>query len=159
FGAGDSLEVASTVGGALTAYTKHLTLLAPARIAGDVNAHGLERKDHVVVSPGAVIGGELKTTLEKMPGEENRYLTASFYGWALVWFAGAFVAGIALLWLVPALRRVPFDGVPDALRAGGYGLVALVATPIIAVLVCFTVVGLPIGVIAFMLWLIAIYAA
>ena len=159
FGAATSLEVASTVGGALTAYTKEMTLLAPARIAGDVNAHGLERKDHVVVAPGAVIGGELKTTLDKMPGEENRYLTARFYGWELVWFAAAFIAGVAMLWLVPALRRVPFDGIPDALRAGGYGMVALVATPIIAMLACFTVVGIPIGVIAFMLWLIALYVA
>ena len=159
FGAATSLEVASTVGGALTAYTKEMTLLAPARIAGDVNAHGLERKDHVVVAPGAVIGGELKTTLDKLPGEENRYLTARFYGWELVWFAAAFIAGVAMLWLVPALRRVPFDGIPDALRAGGYGMVALVATPIIAMLACFTVVGIPIGVIAFMLWLIALYVA
>jgi hypothetical protein len=158
-GAGESLEVASTVGGSLTAYTKQLTLLAPAHIAGDVNAHGLERKDHVIVSPGAVIGGELKTVLDKLPGEENRYLTARFYGWEAVWFVAAFIAGIALLSLVPALRRIPFDGVADALRSGGYGLVVLVATPIIACLACITVIGLPIGVIAFLLWGIALYVA
>ena len=158
-GAAGSLEIGNTVGGALTAYTKQLTLLATARIAGDVRAHGLERKDHVVVSPGAVIGGELKTTLDRLPGEQNRYLTARFYGWELVWFAAAFITGVALLWMVPALRRVPFDGIPDALRAGGYGLVAMIATPIIAVLACVTVVGLPIGAIAFVLWLIAIYVA
>jgi hypothetical protein len=60
---------------------------------------------------------------------------------------------------VPALRRIPFDGIGDALRSSGYGLVALVATPIIAVLACVTVVGLPIGFIAFLLWLIALYVA
>ena len=158
-GAAEALEVASTIGGTLSAYTKQLTLLAPARIAGDVRAHGLEKKDHVVVSPGAVIGGELTTMLEKLPGEENRYLTAHFYGWTLVWFAAAFVAGLALLSIVPALRRIPFDGASDALRSAGYGLVALVATPIIAVLACVSIIGLPLGVIALLLWCVALYLA
>jgi len=158
-GAADEIEVASTIGGALTTYAKQLTLLAPARIAGDVRAHGLETKDHVVVSPGAVIAGELTTTLEKLPGEKNRYLTAHFYGWELVWYAAALVTGVALLWIVPALRRVPFDGAADGLRSAGYGLVALVATPIIAVLACLTVIGLPLGVIALLLWVVGIYVA
>ena len=69
-GAGE-LEVASTIGSSLTTYTKRMTLLAPAHVAGDVRAHGLEQKDHVVVSPGAVIGGELVTELEKMPHQRE----------------------------------------------------------------------------------------
>jgi hypothetical protein len=38
------------------------------------------------------------------------YLTGRFYGWEIVWLAAAFVAGLVLLWVVPALQRVPFDG-------------------------------------------------
>jgi hypothetical protein len=158
-GGAEELEVASTIGGALTAYSKRMTLLAAAHIAGDVRAHGVEKKDHVVVSPGAVIGGQLITELDKLQVERNRYLTARFYGWQLVWLAAAFVAGTALLWVVPALQRVPFDGVGDALRSGGYGLLALVATPIIAVLACVTVIGIPIGAIALMAWCAGVYLA
>jgi hypothetical protein len=76
-----------------------------------------------------------------------------------VWLAAAFVAGVALLWVVPALQRVPFDGVGDALRSGGYGLLALVATPIIAVLACVTVIGIPVGLIALMAWCAGLYLA
>ena len=158
-GGAEELELAGTIGGALTTYTKRMTLLATAHIAGDVHAHGVEKKDHVVVSPGAVIGGQLITELDALQVERNRYLTARFYGWELVWLAAAFVAGIALLWIVPALQRVPFDGVADALRSGGYGVVALVATPIIAVLACITVIGIPVGLIALTAWCAGVYLA
>jgi hypothetical protein len=106
-----------------------------------------------------VIGGQLITELDKMDIDKNRYLTAHFYGWELVWLAAAFVAGFALLWVVPALQRVPFDGVGDALRSGGYGMLALVATPIIAVLACITVIGIPVGAIALMAWCAGVYLA
>lgn len=155
----EELEVAATIGNTLTAYTKRVTLLAPARITGDVRAHGLEEKDHVVVSPGAVIGGELITELQKLPHEESRYLTGRFYGWQLLWFAAAFIVGFALLAMVPALRRIPFDEVADVLRSSAFGMVALVATPVIALLACVTVIGIPLGVIALLAWGIGIYLA
>ncbi len=158
-GGAEELEVASTIGGGLTSYSKRMTLLAPAHINGDVRAHGVEKKDHVVVSPGAVIGGQLITELDKFDVEQNRYLTGRFYGWEIVWLAAAFVAGLVLLWVVPALQRVPFDGASDALRSGGYGVVALAATPIIAVLACVTIIGIPIGVLALMAWGAGIYLA
>ena len=59
----------------------------------------------------------------------------------------------------PRCSAVPFDGVGDALRSGGYGLLALVATPIIAVLACVTVIGIPVGLIALMAWCAGIYLA
>ena len=159
FGGAEELEVAGSIGGGLTAYSKRMTLLAPARIAGDVHAHGVEKKDHVVVSPGAVIGGQLITELDKFEIEKSRYLTARFYGWELVWLAAAFVAGLTLLWVVPALQRVPFDSARDAMRSSGYGMLALVATPVLAVLACVTVIGIPIGALAFMAWCAGIYLA
>ncbi len=158
-GGAEELEVASTIGGALSAHTERMTLLAPARIGGDVRAYGLERKDHVTVSPGAVIGGQLVTELEKLPNRENRYLTGAFYGWQLLWWIAAFLTGLVLFWVVPGLRWVALDGGADALRASAYGSVALVATPILAILACVTLIGLPLGVIALMAWIAAIYLA
>jgi hypothetical protein len=155
----EDLEVSSTIGSSLTTYSKRMTLLAPARVTGDVHAHGLEQKDHVVVSPGAVIGGELVTELEKMPQHQNRYLTGRFYGWQLLWFVAAFIVGLALLLMVPGLRRVTFEDVGDAMRSAAFGMVALVATPIIALLACVTVIGIPLGVIALLAWGIGLYLA
>jgi hypothetical protein len=124
-----------------------------------VNVHGLENKDHVVVSPAAVIGGELVIELAQPRVETNRYLTWQFYAWQLLWMVAAFIVGLALLAAVPALRRVAFDETGDALRSGAFGMIALVATPIIAVLACATVVGIPLGVIALLVWGIGIYLA
>jgi uncharacterized membrane protein YccF (DUF307 family) len=45
----------------------------------------------------------------------------------------------------------------DALRAGGIGLVAAVVLPIAAILACVTIVGLPLGILAFVLGGIGLY--
>ena len=157
-GGAEDLEVASTIGGALTTFSSRLTILAPARITGDVNAH-VEKDEDVVVSPGAEIGGELVKHVEKFSIEENRYATGSFYLSELLWLAAAFVTGLGLLALVPGLRRVAIRDAGDALRTSAVGLVALVATPIIALLVCLTVIGIPLGLIGFVLWCASIYLA
>jgi hypothetical protein len=157
--AAESLEVASSIGRTLTAYTSRMAILAPARINGDVNAHGLEKKDHVVVSPGAVIGGKLVTQLEKLEHEESRYQQSEFYFAQLLWLAAAFVTGFGLLALAPRLRRPSLRDGGDALRTAAFGIVALVATPIIAVLVCLTIIGIPLGLIALALWGASIYLA
>ena len=154
--AAQELDVASSIGGTLTGLTRRMTILAPARIAGDVHATGIETKDHVIVSPGAVIGGQLVTKLAEH-AERNRFLSAHFYLFQLLWIAAAFVTGFTLLALVPGLRRTSIDGAPDALRTGAIGIVALVATPIIAVLVCLTLIGIPLGLLALFLWGASIY--
>jgi hypothetical protein len=41
----------------------------------------------------------------------------------------------------------------------GIGVVVLIATPIIAVLVCFTVVGLGVGIASLLLWAISLYCS
>jgi hypothetical protein len=156
FGAAEAVEVASTIGKALTTVSGRLTLLAPARITGDVTAH-VEKDEDVVVSPGAEIGGELVKKIGEMPTEKNKYTDSGFYFSELLWLMAAFVTGIGLLALVPGLRRVSIRDGADALRTSALGLVALVATPIIALLVCFTVIGLPLGLIGFALWCAAIY--
>jgi len=158
FAGGENVEVSGGVGGNLTAYAKQISLLAPARIAGNVNAH-VSRADRLTVSPSAVIGGELKTELMPSHQQANKYRTGEFYLFQLLRFAAAFLTGAIVLTLVPGLRRVELDSAGDALTAGGVGLVALVATPIIAVLIAITMIGLPLGAFGLLLWLVSIYLA
>jgi hypothetical protein len=157
-GGGETLDVSGAVGGALTGYAEQFTLLAPARIAGNVTAY-VASADDFTVSPGAVIGGEREMKLIKAHEHRNRYLTGGFYLAQLLRFAAALLAGAVLLTLVPTLRRISLDGASDALLSGGVGLVTLVATPIIAVLVAVTLIGLPIAFFGLLLWIAGIYLA
>ena len=70
--------MSGSIGGALTAYAGHIALLGPAHVGGNVTAH-VEHANDLTVSPGAVIGGELKTAIMKTHEEHNEYLTAEFY--------------------------------------------------------------------------------
>jgi len=154
----EDVEVSGSIGGQLTAYAEQIALRAPAHIGGDVNAH-VSSADQLSVAPGAVIGGELKTTLRTPHEETNEYRKGDYYLFQLLRFAAAFLTGVIVLALVPGLQRVAIHRAGDALLAGGVGLVTLVATPIIAVLIAITLIGLPIGLFALLLWMAGVYLA
>lgn len=156
---GEEIEVGNAVGGSITAYAQQVTLLAPARVNGNVRLH-LVDEDRLVISPSAVIGGEVITELrKKTQAEESRYSTGGYYLGQLWRFAAAFVTGVVVLLLVPGLRRASLDTGSAALLAGGVGAIALVATPILAVLVAVTLIGLPVALLTLVVWLAGIYLA
>jgi len=135
-----------------------VNVLAPARISGNLTAH-LPEEDHLTISPGATIGGEVDTRVRERRPEKSEYTSAGYYIGQVLRYAAAFLTGLVLLALVPSLRRAWLDDVSQALVAGGIGLVTLVAVPIIAVLVAITIIGIPIAVLGVLLWLAALYFA
>ncbi len=156
--AGENVDTSGAIGGALTAYAQALKVLAPARIAGNVTAYVQHAKD-VTVSSGAVIGGKLETNLIEGHVQTNRYLTGAFYLSQLLRFVAALITGAVVLALLPGLRSIAIDDARDVLIAGGVGMVTLIATPIIAVIVAITIIGLPIGILGLLLWMVGLYLA
>ncbi len=78
--------------------------------------------------------------------------------WKIVGYLMALVAGIVLILLVPGRMA----GASDAIRthtgaSAGWGAIALFVTPLAAIVVCITVVGLPIGLISLAVWGILLY--
>jgi hypothetical protein len=71
--------------------------------------------------------------------------------------AAALALGMLLYWLVPGLFAWATPPERHWLRNSGVGFLALVATPVAAVLVSITVIGLPIGILGFIAWLVALY--
>ena len=156
---GEMVELGGEIGGSLNAYANRLTLLAPARVAGNVVAH-VPEADHLTVSPGATVDGEVKTEIHTPEKHERSdYARFGYYVWQVVRFAAAFLVGLAVLALVPALRRARLDSAGEAFAAGAVGLVTLVAVPIVALIVAITIVGIPIAILAVLVWLVAIYLA
>ncbi len=152
-GAG-SLSITGAVGRNILFGGETLTVLAPARIEGELEAHLVE-KDNLRIDPGATILGP--TTLELREVEPNQFWTLGFYvGW-LIRLAGAFLAGFVLFWIFPPAREVSLDDGRALLSAGGIGFLAAVATPVAAILVGITLIGLPVALTALAAWILGLY--
>ncbi len=159
------------------------TLVIEGRVGGDVRV----RVGTLEVKPGAVIEGNLSYTAgteanipagavkgtvaftERIEAEDTEgireglgalgpFFFLAGITWKIVAYLMALVAGIVLILLLP--RRMA--GASDAIRthtdaSAGWGAIALFVTPIAAIVVCITVVGLPIGLISLALWGILLY--
>ncbi len=141
----------------------------------------------LVIGPGANVGGDLtyssrteadipadtvQGSISYSPRIDDRIRSSLFGGlealaplavlasilWKVAWYLMTLVVGIVLILLAP--RRMA--GAATALRTdtgpvAGWGAIALFVTPLAAILVCLTIIGLPLGIIALLLWGILLY--
>ena len=110
------------------------------------------------VSPSAKLGSPVEFTLKKR-SHETDYSSARFYWHQTLLWGASFVFGLAVLLLAPGFF---FDAERACKKVGqsiGLGLLFLFVTPIAAIIVCITIVGLGVGISAIFLWVIAIYSA
>jgi hypothetical protein len=150
-----TLNVSGAVEGDVEGYADSIAVLSTARIGGNVTGH-VDQAGDLDVSSGAVVGGNVDERLVEREQRRNRYLTVGYYVDQIVRLGAAFLAGLLLLWLFPVLRSVS----PDAtavVRSAGIGLAAAVTLPIAALILCVTIVGLPLGVLTFVAGAVALY--
>src|SRR6185503_4424041 len=149
-------EVEGSVGKDAYAAAITVNVLPTARIGGKFVAR-VSQAQRVHVDPGAMIAGT--TDIRGMRPAPSRYSTLSFYVWQVIWMSAAFLAGLVLFRLVPALSRVSLETSHDLLLSAGVGFLTIVAPPIAALLAIITLVGLPLGLFTLALWIAAGYFA
>jgi len=139
------------VGGDAELAVEDLTLTSTANIQGNLTYTGENEAD---IQAGARVGGK---TIHNMP-EVKRPAPFSGIGGKILGFLMAFVTGLIIILIVPGRSASAADAIRNKPWASlGWGAVILFATPIAAILVCFTVIGIPVGLIALVLYAIAIY--
>jgi hypothetical protein len=148
--------IGGTIGKDVFARAGSVNVSSPARIGGRFTAR-VNRAQNVYIAPGAMIAG--KTDIQTPRPAPSKYSTLSFYVWQTIWLTAAFLTGLVLFWVVPALSRVRLDNARQLLETAGAGFLALIAPPAAASVAAITVVGLPLGLIAFSAWIVAAYAA
>lgn len=141
-------------------------------VGGDMRIHaGVAR-----FSSSATVGGKIEVRSKKEPEilsdalrskvkfildekEGPDYSQPRFYWKQMLRFGSAFFFGLALMLLMPGFYR-------NVLRQGrrygpafGVGLLALFATPILAILACITLVGIALGIGTLMLWVVMLYSS
>jgi len=159
--AGNALVVRGEVTRNVNAFGQTITLLAPASVGGNLVAH-VTAADNLQIAPGATVRGNVDKQISKGPRGQStisKYLTVSFYTWQLVRLAAAFLAGVLLLWALPSLRTATLPDAGAGVKAGAIGLVTAIALPVVAFIACITVVGIPLGILSAIVWLLGLYFA
>jgi hypothetical protein len=150
------------IGGDLTAYAQKLTIngvvlgrvrvaaqdveLGPAaRVAGGIDYAGATEPRR---APGAIVGGAITRTEGATPRQERGHRApGAFWAGGFFSFVALLACGTLLLLVAPGFAaRAPMRIASSPWRAFGFGLAALLAVPIVAVLLCITLLGIPLGI-------------
>lgn len=154
--AGDRLTLRGSVDGAMQAYAGSLELTTGAAIGGDLSGRLRDPAD-ATIDPTATIGGE--TNLSKWPEERSRYANFQFYAGEIIGLLAAFITGLVLFRLIPALAEARLNTGMEALTTAGIGAVVLIATPALALAALITLIGAPIAILTFLIWAACLYFA
>jgi hypothetical protein len=155
--AGD-VTITNAVGGNVEMEVERLTLTSTATIGGNLT---YVSPNEATIQSGALVSGE---TIHRIPEREKREATKIFAGlvgsvvWKILGFIMSFIVGLVIILL--ASRRMA--SMSDSIREHpwlslGWGALLLFATPLAAIVVMITIIGLPLGLIALVLYAIALY--
>lgn len=149
-------------------------------IAGTIDGDATVGADSIRVAPTAVIGGDLRydatLTLQEGATVEGSVVRDDSIGggmgpvgWGTNWtvpgwadsvygFFANLVLGIVLLGLFPRFSNEVADTVRDRpVRSGGWGLLALVAVPMVLIAFAITIIGIPVALLGVFLYLFALW--
>jgi len=159
-GGGGEVIISNGVGGDVELKVESLTILSTANIGGDLSYTSEEEAD---IQSGAQIAGATTHKLPEIKEKQAKAFPFVLFSGVLgkvIGFLMALIAGLVIILIVP--RRL--TSIAEAIRSrpgpsAGWGAIILFLTPIAAIIVCLTIVGIPVGLIALALWGIAIYLA
>jgi len=150
-GGGNQVAISNGVVGDIELQAENLTVASTADIGGNLTYTSENEAD---IQSGAKIGGK---TTHNLPEVKKAGPFSGIGGKVLV-FLMALVTGLIIILVAPGRSA----SIADSIRAKpwaslGWGAVILFATPVAAIIACFTVIGIPVALIALVLYAIAIY--
>ncbi len=159
-GSGREVTISNEVNGNVELEVENLTILSTANIGGDLSYTSAEEAD---IQSGAQIAGATTHNVPEVKEDGAKFFPFVLFSGVLakvVGFLMAFVTGLIIIFLAPRRLRsiVEAIGTHPGPSAGWGALIVFVA-PIAAVLVCLTIIGLPVGVITLALYGIGLYLA
>jgi hypothetical protein len=131
------VTVSGTVDGSVISFSDRVRLLSGARVGGDVRSY-----KQAAIAPDASVGGTVSGV------DFSKFNQAAWVS-RYVWWFGVTVSTLLLGLLILAFPARAQDALRDA--AGrtwpsiGWGLIWFFALPIAAIILCVTIIGLPLG--------------
>ncbi|MFW6149335.1 MAG: hypothetical protein ACOC6D_05725 [Atribacterota bacterium] len=103
-------------------------------------------------------GARIRGALSRLVPQEKEFKYGFNIWWLIISFFMSLLVGIVLILLAPERVKKVTDSIRRRPWASlGWGTVLLIVTPIAALIVCVTIIGIPLGLITLILYLIAIY--
>ena len=148
-----TLDMNGSLGGNALVRADRLRIGPDASISGQIKFRGGRQPD---VASGAKLASSIQVLTRERP--RPNYASLGFYWRQVLAWAAALLFGIILFLIAPVFfRDVQNSGNRFGLSLG-LGLLFLVATPVAAIVACLTIIGLGVGIAAFLVYIIAIYA-
>lgn len=147
------LDIEGSVGGDARIRGDQLTIGPGAEITGHTRFEGHRAPN---VATGAKLGSPIESTIIKTGPD---YSNPRLYWHQTLFWGASFLFGLALLLAAPGFFA---DVVQASKRVGpavGFGALFLFATPIVAMIACFTIVGLGLGIAGLLFYAVAVYSA
>ena len=153
-GGGGAVIIAGGVDGDVELSVDELTIASTADIQGNLTYTSGNKAD---IQSGARVGGT--TSYEQVePKESAKESPFAGIGGKVIAFLMTLVAGVIIILVAPKRLKTIADSIRSKPWASlGWGAVILFATPIAALVVCITVIGIPVGLITLVLYGITIY--
>lgn len=155
--ASGSTEITGTIDGNVDVASDQLGIHRGAQIGGNVTAM-VKDKDNAQIADGAVKG---TVTFKERESTDARHVLG-FRPWRfwfkLLWIGGLLVTGL-VLFLVSRKLFTDFGSIVEKEIGMNFvwGLVALIAVPVVFIILCITVVGVPLGLILLAAYFVALY--
>jgi hypothetical protein len=150
---GDQTIISGSIDGEIRARGRNMSIGSSAQVGGPIHYTG---DNPANVASGAKLASPVEFT--KME-HKSRYTEGHYYLWRVIWTAAFVLFGLVLFLLLPKFAE-------ETVRAGerfgapvGLGVLVFFAVPIAAIIACITVVGIPLGLLTFGLWILGLFTA
>ncbi|HYM75836.1 MAG TPA: zf-HC2 domain-containing protein [Candidatus Dormibacteraeota bacterium] len=148
-------DVSGTIGRDLTMNGGSLTLTNTARVGGNLIARVHQLKE-VHIADGATIAGKRDIQVRV---RQSQFMRPRFYFHQAIWLAAAMLVGWLGLVLFPGFFRATTQAVGSGWLSLGWGVGVLAGGPVAMVVAAITLIGIPISLMLFPVYLTAIYLA
>jgi cytoskeletal protein CcmA (bactofilin family) len=156
FGA-KKMELSGNVERAVRGYGRQVTVSSSGSVGGDLHVT-VPDEDAAEIDDGATVNGE--TVIDIHEEKERRaFLYPGFYFGVLAKTLALLLIGLVLVTLFPSLRPPAPESSKEVLRDMAIGLVALVATPVVMLLIALTVIGIPVSIVLGTVYALLLYAS
>ncbi len=155
-GNAQTVTLNGSVGSNVDIGVEDLTITEDASIGGDLTYRSNEMAE---IAGGADIGGDVNHEMAAETDIETGFSIGSFVP-SIIGLIMTAVYGTALLLIFPRLTVTASNQLlQNPIMSIGMGIVFLIVVPIVSVLVMITVIGIPLGLIALLLYGIALFSA
>lgn len=153
--AAERIELGGKVERNVRGYGSQVSLTSSGAVGGDLRLT-VPSEDAVVLDDGATIGGGTEIEIEERD-EYRPFVSGGFYFGVIAKALAMLLLGFVLAALFPSLVPTRPTSSGQVLREMGIGFAALVATPVVVLLVAITVIGIPVSIVLGVLYLALLF--